>query len=247
MKFDLNNKNVLITGATGGIGSKIVEKMSNIGANILVTGTNNEKLIKLTEKFKKNINSIKCDLNNFSDIEFMVEKAKSIFDGKVDVLVNNAGITKDNLALRMKTEEWIDVININLNSTFILTKQILKLMIKNRYGKIINISSIVGTMGNLGQANYSASKAGIESMSRSIALEVAKRNITVNCVAPGFIETKMTEGILENNKENLLKTIPMGRIGNTNDITGIVCFLASDYSSYITGQTIHVNGGMFMS
>ena len=146
----------------------------------------------------------------------------------------------------MKKEEWADVININLNSTFFLTKEILKLMIKHRYGKIINISSIVGTMGNLGQANYSASKAGIESMSKSIALEVAKRNITVNCIAPGFIETNMTKNILDSKRENLLQLIPMGRIGNTDDVTNLVCFLASDLSSYITGQTIHINGGMLM-
>ena len=178
--------------------------------------------------------------------ENLVEKASIHFSNKIDILINNAGITRDNLMLRMKKEEWSDVINLNLNSTFYLTKEILRLMIKVRYGKIINISSVVATTGNLGQANYSASKAGIESMSKSIALEVAKRNIMVNCIAPGFIETKMTKEILEKNRDNLLKMIPMERIGNSSDVTNLICFLASDLSSYITGQTFHVNGGMLM-
>ena len=246
MKIDFRNKNVIITGASGGIGSKISEKMKGLGAKILISGTNEQKLKNLATSFEENINYIKCDLRNINDIENLIKESKQLFNNKVDILINNAGITKDNLTLRMKKEEWDDVININLNSTFFLTKEILKLMIKHRYGKIINISSIVGTMGNLGQANYSASKAGMESMSKSIALEVAKRNITVNCIAPGFIETNMTKKILDSKKENLLQLIPMERIGNTDDVTNLVCFLASDLSSYITGQTIHINGGMLM-
>ena len=247
MKLDFNNKNIIITGSTGGIGKKIVEKMNNLGANILITGTSNEKLKNLTELLNKKIRYMKCDLQNISDIENVVEEAKKIFEGKIDILINNAGIAKDNLTLRMKKEEWTDVININLNSTFFLTKEILRFMIKNKYGRIINISSVIGTMGNLGQANYAASKAGIEAMSKSIALEVAKRNITVNCIAPGFIATKMTENILEANKDNLLKMIPMGKAGDADDVANLVCFLASDFSNYITGQTIHINGGMLMS
>ena len=247
MKLDFNNKNIIITGSTGGIGKKIVEKMNNLGANILITGTSNEKLKNLTELLNKKIRYMKCDLQNISDIENVVEEAKKIFEGKIDILINNAGIAKDNLTLRMKKEEWTDVININLNSTFFLTKEILRLMIKKKYGRIINISSVIGTMGNFGQANYAASKAGIEAMSKSIALEVAKRNITVNCIAPGFIATKMTENILEANKDNLLKMIPMGKAGDADDVANLVCFLASDFSNYITGQTIHINGGMLMS
>ncbi len=247
MKLDFNNKNIIITGSTGGIGKKIVEKMNNLGANILITGTSNEKLKNLTELINKKIHYMQCDLHNISEIENVIEEAKKIFEGKIDILINNAGITKDNLTLRMKKEEWTDVININLNSTFFLTKEILRFMIKNKYGRIINISSVIGTMGNLGQANYAASKAGIEAMSKSIALEVAKRNITVNCIAPGFIETNMTEKILEANKDNLLKMIPMGRTGDADDVANLACFLASDFSNYITGQTIHINGGMLMS
>jgi 3-oxoacyl-[acyl-carrier protein] reductase len=246
MNLNLSNKNIIISGATGGIGKTLVQAMNNEGANILITGTSEEKLKQFAQNLAGKVEYVVCDLSNIKNIDNILLSVKEVFENKVDVLVNNAGITSDNLALRMKEEEWHKVININLNSTFFLTKEIVKLMIKNRYGRVVNISSVVASSGNPGQTNYCASKAGIEAMSRSLALEVAKRGITINCVAPGFIETNMTENVLEKNKELILSKIPLNRLGLPADVANMVCFLCSDNSSYITGQTIHINGGMVM-
>jgi 3-oxoacyl-[acyl-carrier protein] reductase len=246
MNINFNDKNVLITGAAGGIGSEIVKSMHSLGANIIISGSNEKKLANFSNQFSSPLIYFPADLSKYNDIEQLVENTLDKFNNKLDILINNAGITKDNLMLRMKDSDWSDVINLNLNSTFYLTKFFLKYMIKNRYGRIINISSIVGSSGNLGQANYSASKAGIEGMSKSIALEVASRNVTINCVAPGFIETEMTKDILAKNEESLKKSIPMGRVGFPGEVASLVSFLASDAAGYITGQTIHINGGLYI-
>jgi len=246
MNFNIENKNIVVTGAAGGIGKAIVHSFDGKGNKILLTGTNNEKLNSLSNSLKSISDLVICDLSDIKNIEKITDKIKSFFDGKVDILINNAGITRDNIAMRMKEDQWLDVININLNSTFFLTKEVLKFMLKNRYGRIINISSIVGSSGNLGQSNYAASKAGVEGMTRSIALEVASRGITANCIAPGFIKTDMTKKLLESNEEKLLENIPIKRIGIPEDISSLTAFLSSDNASYITGQTFHVNGGMMM-
>lgn len=246
MNINFKEKNVLVTGGSGGIGAEIVKSMHSLGANILVSGSNEKKLANFSKQFSSPLLYFPADLSKYNDIEQLVEKTLEKFNNKLDILVNNAGITKDNLTLRMKDSDWNDVINLNLNSTFYLTKLFLKYMIKNRYGRIINISSVVGSSGNLGQANYSASKAGIEGMSKSIALEVASRNITINCVAPGFIETEMTRDILAKNEESLKKSIPVGRVGFPSEVASLVSFLASDVAGYITGQTIHINGGLYI-
>ncbi len=242
----IENKNILITGATGGIGEAIVRTFDANNNNILLTGTRNEKLKRLSESLNEKAEYVECDFSNLNNIENIINKINNSFDNKIDILINNAGITKDNLALRMKKEEWLDVINLNLNSVFFLTKEILKFMIKNRFGRIISISSVIGSSGNIGQSNYAASKAGIEAMTKSIALEVASRGITANCIAPGFINTAMTKNIIEKNEEKIIENIPARRIGMPEDISNLTKFLASDKSSYITGQTFHVNGGMLM-
>jgi 3-oxoacyl-[acyl-carrier protein] reductase len=246
MNIKIENKNILITGAAGGIGKAIVQSFDDKGNKLLITGTNNEKLNSLSNSLTSISDVAICDLNDIKNIEKITDKIKTFFENKVDILINNAGITRDNIAIRMKEEQWLDVINVNLNSTFFLTKDVLKFMLKNRYGRIINISSIVGSSGNLGQSNYAASKAGVEGMTRSIALEVASRGITANCIAPGFIKTDMTKKLLELNEEKLLENIPIKRIGIPEDISSLTAFLASDNASYITGQTFHVNGGMMM-
>jgi len=243
--INLKNKKVLITGATGGIGKALVSKFSSLDANILATGTKNEKLDLLKKEFP-NINILKFDISEHPKIEEFIENVFSQLTG-LDVLINNAGINLDNLSLRMTNEQWKKVIDINLGSTFLLTKHAIKKMLKNKYGRIVNITSIVGHTGNLGQANYAASKAGIIGMSKSLAIEYAKKNITINCVSPGFIQTKMTDNILENIKAVLTSKIPMSRLGSGEDVANTVAFLSSDAASYITGETIHVNGGMYMS
>ena len=243
--INLKNKKVLITGATGGIGKALVSKFSSLDANILATGTKNEKLDLLKKEFP-NINILKFDISEHPKIEEFIENVFSQLTG-LDVLINNAGVNLDNLSLRMTNEQWKKVIDINLGSTFLLTKHAIKKMLKNKYGRIVNITSIVGHTGNLGQANYAASKAGIVGMSKSLAIEYAKKNITINCVSPGFIQTKMTDNILENIKAVLTSKIPMSRLGSGEDVANTVAFLSSDAASYITGETIHVNGGMYMS
>ena len=237
-------KNALITGATGGIGMAIVDILSK-KFNLILVARNKEKLEKLSSKNNSVLQYIKCDLSNPNEIKRLIEKINVDTLG-IDVLVNNAGITDDSLFLRMNTEKWENVINTNLSSNFHLTSHISKLMIKKKWGRIINITSVVGHTGNLGQANYCASKAGIIGMSKSIALELAKRNVTVNCISPGFIESNMTDLLTDNQKEIILKRIPLEIIGSPYDVAHCVNFIASDESRYITGETIHVNGGLAM-
>jgi len=243
--INFKGKKILITGATGGIGNALVKKFLSLDGIVLATGTNTEKLDALKKEFP-NINVLKFDISDHSKIEDFIENVTSQLVG-LDVLVNNAGITMDNLSLRMKDEEWKKVIDINLSSTFYLCKHAIKKMLKNKYGRIVNITSIVGHTGNLGQANYSASKAGMVAMSKSLAIEYAKKNITINCVSPGFIQSKMTDKILESIKAVLTSRIPMSKLGTGEDVSNTVAFLSSDAASYITGETIHVNGGMYMA
>ena len=243
--MNLKNKKVLITGATGGIGKGLVEKFDNLGSTIIATGTNDEKLSTLKKNFPK-LNIIKFNLNDHSQIEGFIDKVHSQLDG-LDVLVNNAGITLDNLSLRLTEENWKKVLDINLTSTFLMCKFAIKKMLKRKQGKIVNITSIVGHTGNLGQANYSASKAGIVAFSKSLAIEYAKKNININCVSPGFIKTEMTDKINEDFKKTLVSKIPSGDLGTAEDVSNCVAFLSSDMAKYINGETIHVNGGMYMS
>ena len=243
--MDFRGKKVLITGATGGIGGALIKKFLTYNASVLGTGTNLEKLKNLKEEFPSLITE-QFNISKHDKIDEFVDKASSDLGG-LDILINNAGITKDNLSLRMKSDEWQNVIDINLSSTFYLCKAAIKKMLKNKYGRIVNITSIVGHTGNVGQGNYSASKAGVVAMSKSLAIEYAKKNITINCVSPGFISTKMTEKISEEIKAQLMSKIPMNRLGSGEDVSNTVVFLSSDLSSYITGETIHVNGGMYMA
>ena len=242
--INFKNKKVLITGATGGIGNALIKKFLSLDAIVLATGTNDEKLNKLKSDFP-NINTLRFDISDHSKIEEFIENVSSKLTG-LDILINNAGITKDNLSLRMKNDEWQKVIDINLSSTFYLCKYGIKKMLKNKYGRVVNITSIVGHTGNLGQTNYAASKAGIVAMSKSLAIEYAKKNITVNCVSPGFIQSNMTDKIADDIKVVLTSRIPMSRLGTGDDVSNTVAFLSSDAASYITGETIHVNGGMYM-
>ena len=244
--MNLENKKIIITGATGGIGNSIVKKLSESGAKILATGTRLEKLEELKSKFK-NTDILKFDISKGEEIEEFIENATKQLGGGLDCLINNAGITQDNLAIRMNIDEWKKVIDINLTSTFLLSKFAVKKMLKNKYGKIINITSVVGHTGNLGQANYTASKAGIVAMSKSLAIEYAKKNININCISPGFIKTEMTDKIEEKFKEAIISKIPSSRLGEPEDVANAVLFLASDQSNYINGETIHVNGGMYMA
>ena len=243
--MNLKNKKVLITGATGGIGNQIVEKFSTLGSMILATGTNEEKLNNLKKKYP-NILIEKFKLDQHDKIDNFIEDASKKLDG-LDILVNNAGITLDNLSIRLTEENWKKVLDLNLTSTFLMCKYAIKKMIKNKYGRIINITSIVGHTGNLGQANYSASKAGIVAFSKSLAIEYSKKNINVNCVSPGFIKTEMTDKINEEFKKHLISKIPSGDLGTGEDVSNCVAFLASDMANYINGETIHVNGGMYMA
>ena len=243
--IDFKNKKILITGATGGIGYSLVDKFNLLGGSILATGTNEDKLNDLKKKYSE-IKTIKFDISKHDEIENLIDKVSAELDG-LDILINNAGITIDNLSLRMKKDDWDKVLNINLSSTFYLCKFAIKKMLKNKYGRIVNITSIVGHTGNLGQSNYAASKAGIIGMSKSLAIEYAKKNITINCVSPGFIETKMTDKISEDMKKTLISRVPMSKLGTGLDVSNTVAFLSSDAASYITGETIHVNGGMYMA
>jgi len=243
--IDFKNKKILITGATGGIGKSLVKKFVSLNGNVLATGTKTEKLDNLKKEFP-NINVLKFDISEHSKVEEFIENVYSQLVG-LDVLVNNAGVNMDNLSLRMKDEEWNKVIDINLGSTFLLCKYGIKKMLKNKYGRVVNITSIVGHTGNLGQSNYAASKAGIIGMTKSLAIEYAKKNITLNCVSPGFIQTTMTDNIVESIKAVLTSKIPMSKLGTGEDVANTVAFLSSDSASYITGETIHVNGGMYMA
>ena len=243
--IDLNGKKVLVTGASGGIGKAIAMELSSSGADLCLTGRNKSELENLQKIIGGNCQIIISDLSNSEGISNLADQAQDIM-GQIDILVNNAGITKDNLFMRMSEDDWNEVININLNSIFKLTKQLIKGMIKRRDGRIINITSVIGVAGGAGQSNYSASKAGIIAMSKSLAQEVGSRSVTDNSVTPGFIETNMTAELSDDRKENILRSISVGRLGKPDDIAGAVCFLASDKASYITGQTIHINGGMLM-
>ena len=243
--MNFKNKKILITGATGGIGSSIVKKFIDLEGTILATGTKTEKLDNIKKKFPKVLVK-KFDISDHSRIEEFIENV-SLELGGLDILINNAGVNIDNLSLRMKDEEWKKVIDINLTSTFLLSKYGIKNMLKNKFGRVVNITSIVGHTGNLGQANYSASKAGIIGMSKSLAIEYAKKNITVNCVSPGFITSEMTMNIAEKVKSLLISRIPMAKLGTGEDVSNCVAFLSSEAASYVTGETIHVNGGMYMS
>ena len=243
--INFKNKKIIITGATGGIGGSLVKKFISLNGDVLGTGTKNEKL-NLLEKEHSGLKVKKFDISNHSKIEEFIENASNELGG-LDILINNAGVNVDNLSLRMKDDEWKKVIDVNLTSTFLLSKYAIKKMLKNKFGRIVNITSIVGHSGNLGQSNYSASKAGIIGMSKSLAIEYAKKNITVNCVSPGFIVSDMTNNLSEKVKDQLTSRIPMARLGNGDDVSNCVAFLSSETTSYVTGETIHVNGGMYMA
>ncbi len=243
--MNLKGKKILITGATGGIGNCLVKKFNSLEAKIVASGTNDEKLKKLQNNFP-NIQVEKFKLDEHSNIEKFIEKIEKNLKG-LDILVNNAGITLDNLSIRLTEENWKKVLDINLTSSFLMCKFAIKKMLRNKYGKIINITSIVGHTGNLGQANYAASKAGIIAFSKSLALEYARKNININCVSPGFIKTEMTDKINEEFKKDLINKIPSGNLGSGEDVSNCVAFLASDLAKYINGETIHVNGGMYMA
>ena len=241
----LKDKNFIVTGASGGIGNSIAEKLHEQGANILATGTRIEKLEDLAKKFN-GIKTLKFDISQHEKIEEFINEATEKLGGSLDGIINNAGITKDNLTIRMSLEEWTKVIDINLTSTFLMCKYSIKKMLKNKSGKIVNITSVVGHTGNVGQANYTASKAGIVAMSKSLAIEYAKKNININCISPGFISTAMTDQIDEKHKEAIIAKIPSNKLGKPEDIANAVIFLSSDQSDYINGETIHVNGGMYL-
>ena len=243
--ISFKNKNILITGASGGIGNALVKKFVALGGNVLGTGTKTEKLDMIKKQYP-NIKVKKFDISEHSRIAEFIDNVVLELGG-LDILINNAGTNVDNLSLRMRDDEWKKVIDINLTSTFLLSKYSIKKMVKNKFGRIVNITSIVGHTGNAGQANYAASKAGIVAMSKSLAAEYAKKNITVNCVSPGFIVSDMTMNIAEKVKLYLTSRIPMGKLGTGDDVSNSVAFLSSDQASYITGETIHVNGGMYMA
>ena len=243
--MNLKEKKILITGATGGIGHSLVKKFHELGSVILATGTNQNKLDKLKNEFK-NINIKQFKLDDHQKIEQFIESCYSDLQG-LDVIINNAGITADNLSVRLTNENWKKVIDLNLTSTFLMCKHSIKKMLKNKNGKIINITSIVAHTGNIGQANYAASKAGIIGFSKSLAIEYAKKGINVNCISPGFIKTEMTDKINVEFKKMLIEKIPSGDLGSGEDVANCAAFLSSNMSDYITGETIHVNGGMYMS
>ena len=243
--INFKNKKILVTGASGGIGSEIVKKFVSLGGDVLGTGTKAEKL-DLIKKQYQSIKVKKFDISEHSRIEEFIDDV-ALELGGLDVLINNAGTNVDNLSLRMKEEEWKKVIDINLTSTFLLTKHAIKKMLRNKFGRVVNITSVVGHTGNLGQSNYAAAKSGIIGMSKSLALEYAKKNITINCVSPGFIVSDMTMNIADKVRLYLTSRIPMGKLGTGEDVSNCVAFLSSDQASYITGETLHVNGGMYMS
>ena len=243
--INFKNKNVFITGASGGIGGDLVKKFVSLEANVLGSGTKAEKLDQIKKKYP-NIKVKRFDISEHSRIEEFIDNV-SLELGGLDILINNAGANSDNLSLRMKVEEWKKVIDVNLTSTFLLSKYAIKKMLKNKFGRVVNVTSVVGHTGDLGQSNYAASKAGIIGMSKSLAIEYAKKNITVNCVSPGFIVSDMTMNIAEKVKVYLTSRIPMGKLGTGEDVSNCVAFLSSEQASYVTGETVHVNGGMYMS
>ncbi len=243
--FDLNGKRALVTGASGAIGSAIARQLHAQGASVALSGTRRDALESLASELGANAHVTPCDLSDADAVGGLIAAATEAAGG-IDILVNNAGLTRDNLALRIKDADWHAVLNVNLTAAFRLSRDVLRPMMKQRWGRIVNIASIVGVTGNAGQANYAASKAGMIGMAKSLAQEVARRGITVNCVAPGFIETPMTEALAQDQREKLAQAIPAGRLGTASDVAGCVAFLASAEAAYITGQTLHVNGGMAM-
>jgi 3-oxoacyl-[acyl-carrier protein] reductase len=243
--FDLSGKTALITGATGGIGGEIAKALHAQGATIAISGRNKDKLDALAGALGSNVHSIIADLSNSDGIATLIKDAEAAM-GQIDILVNNAGLTRDNLSMRMKDEEWQEVLDVNLTAPFQLARAVQRGMMKRRFGRIINISSVVGTTGNPGQCNYVASKAGMTGWTKAMGMEIASRGITVNCVAPGFIATAMTDALDDGQKEKINSTIPMGRMGAPDEIASAVAYLASDEAAYITGATLHVNGGMAM-
>ena len=246
MMFDLSGMTALITGASGGLGSAIARTLAAQGAKLALSGSNQAKLEAFTRELGGDHVGLVCDLSNSDQVDQLVPRAVEALGGKLDILVNNAGVTRDNLAMRMKDEEWEQVIKVNLEASFRLMRAAMKPMMKARHGRIINITSVVGVTGNPGQANYVASKAGLIGMSKAFAQEVASRGITVNCVAPGFMTSAMTEALTDAQKEGILSRIPMGAMGSGEDIGAAVVYLASREAGYVTGQTLHVNGGMAM-
>jgi 3-oxoacyl-[acyl-carrier protein] reductase len=244
--FSLAGKTALITGASGGIGAAVAKALHGAGATIAISGTRAAVLEELKAALGgERVHVVTCNLSSAEDVEKLIPAAEAALGG-LDILVNNAGITRDGLAMRMKDEDWQQVLDVNLTSSFRLARAAIKLMMKKRWGRIISVTSIVGVTGNPGQANYVASKAGLIGMSKSLAQEVASRNVTVNCVAPGFIATPMTEVLNDKQKEAILGRIPSGRMGSSDDIAAAVLYLASEEAGYVTGQTLHVNGGMAM-
>ena len=244
--INLKNLNIILTGATGVIGNSILDKLILGGSNVLATGTNEQKLKIIQDKYK-NLNVLKFDISDHNNIDKFIDDCNKILSNKIDVLINNAGITFDNLSIRMKEDEWKKVIDINLTSTFLITKNVIKKMLKLKKGKIINVTSVVGHTGNIGQANYAASKAGIVAMSKSLAIEYGKKNITVNSVSPGFIISDMTAKISEEHTDLMKSRISLNKFGSPDDVANTIAFLSSNMSDYITGETIHVNGGMYFS
>ena len=242
--INFKDKKILITGASGGIGNELVKKFNSLSGKVLATGTKIEKLNSLKKQFPE-VEILKFDLSEHSNIEEFIDNVSSKLSG-LDIVINNAGINMDNLSLRMKDEEWKKVIDINLTSTYYLCKSSIKKMLKNKYGRIINITSIVGHTGNIGQSNYAASKAGIIGMSKSLAIEYAKKNITINCVSPGFIQTDMTDSLPNEQLNNIMDSVPLNRIGTPDDVSNVVMFLASEDASYITGQVVSIDGGLYM-
>jgi len=245
LDINLKNKKIILTGGSRGIGLSILDKLYSLNSTILIVGSNSENLEKAKLKYPSIFFEV-FDLNNYKQISKLFDNCMSKLNG-LDVLINNAGITRDNLAIRMNNEDWLSVIDVNLTSSFFMCKEAIKVMLKNKSGSIINISSVVAHAGNAGQVNYASSKAAIIGMSKSLAREYAKKNIRVNCISPGFIQSDMTSLLKDNQKEDLLINIPMGKMGSGDDVANAAIFLASDMSNYITGETLHVNGGMYMS
>lgn len=243
--FNLTGKKALVTGATGGIGGAIAKALHAQGAHVGISGRNEEKLKALAAELGERVSVLPADLGQTDAIDALVKAAEDAM-GQIDILINNAGLTRDNLSMRMKDEEWQEVIDVNLTATFKLAKAVQRGMMKRRAGRIVNIASVVGVTGNPGQCNYVASKAGMIGWSKAMAQEIASRGITINCVAPGFIATAMTDALNDEQKARITNNIPSGRMGSSEDIAAACVFLASDEASYVTGQTIHVNGGMAM-
>ncbi len=243
--FDLTGKTALVTGASGGIGASIARALHQQGATLVISGTRTEALDKLAGELGSRVQTIACDLSDAAQVEKLVPAAEAAL-GSLDILVNNAGVTRDNLLMRLKDEDWDTVLAVNLTAGFRLSRAAIKNMMKRRWGRIIGITSIIGTMGNAGQANYAASKAGMIAMSKSLAKEVAARDVTVNCIAPGFIETPMTDVLNEKLRAGILANVPAGRLGTGEDVAAAVVYLSSAEAAYVTGQTLHVNGGMAM-